>query len=107
LRPNEGKYPEACQLALEKYETGIKDGHWKARQAWVKFMAPQIKDGESGLLSLLPALSSNFRPGITAESTWLTRIFDIAIGDVDGDVRTSALDVLQQLLKDCPVLKPS
>lgn len=45
LIPKAGRYPEASRLALEKFDDGIKDGYWKPRQSWVKFIAPQLKDG--------------------------------------------------------------
>lgn len=50
LTPKAGRYPEASRLALEKFDTGIKDVHWKPRKSWVKFIAPRLKDDGGSFL---------------------------------------------------------
>jgi hypothetical protein len=92
-----GQYPEVSTAVLEKFEAGVKDGHWKPRQSWMKLIPSHIKDGEPTSLSLQAKFLRYLH---SAGSARVSLVFDIAINDGDMDVRNAAVAVLEQLLSD-------
>ncbi|KAJ3549204.1 hypothetical protein NMY22_g982 [Coprinellus aureogranulatus] len=79
LNSKEERYPEASRLALQQFENGVKDGHWKPRQTWVRFIAPQLTADNPSLVMDVFHLATD-------------------IGQ-DPRVRDTALEVLRQLVK--------
>lgn len=52
-------------------------------------------------------ITSDLTHSVAADSPHVTRVFDVAIGDDDPDVRNTALEVLEQLLKDKDCASPT
>ena len=91
---------ESLEFVLKGFETGLGDSEWKPRRSWIRLIAPRIKSGKWLLFSSVCFTFCSIRGARIASSPHVDTVFQVAVDDIDENVRDEASRVLGHVLDD-------